>query len=97
MAKSIVAVDGGIVRVDNPLQARSGRLELAMVIPSVAKRSVGGEIEARVLPTLGHLDKLQGQAARGVELGSYIVKTPKTVQRRTGRARVVATYLLCRP
>ena len=82
MAKSVVAMDCGIVRRDDPLQARSTRLELAEELEGIAKRSVGREIETGVLSTLGHLDELLGEAACGVVLRSVVVKVPEPVQRR---------------
>ena len=88
MAKSIVAMNCGIVRRDDPLQARSRRLELAKVVQGVTERPVGGEIETGILSTLGHVDELLGEASCGVELSSVIVKVPETVQRRKLLCRV---------
>jgi hypothetical protein len=70
MAKRIATVDRGIIEGDDPLQARSRRLQLATVVQGIAERPVGGEIEAGVLPTLGQVDQLLGEAACGVRLCS---------------------------
>ena len=88
MAKSVVGMDSGIVRRDDPLQARSTRLNFAEELQGIAKRSVCREIETGVLSTLGYVDELLGEAARGVELGSHIVKVPESMQRRKTPWRV---------